>query len=77
MSSGLSERLEAIQREIARELEQAVDLAEIEAIRVRTLGRKGLLTAEAKAIGALAAEDRPAAGDLVNQFKSKLESAIA
>lgn len=76
MSSGLSERLEAIQREVARELERAADLAEIEAIRVRTLGRKGSLTTEAKSIGKLAAEDRPAAGDLINQFKSELESAI-
>ncbi|MGH7543948.1 MAG: phenylalanine--tRNA ligase subunit alpha, partial [Gemmatimonadota bacterium] len=69
MSSSLHERLEALQRDVERELRAATRPAEVEEIRVRTLGRKGRLTGEARSIGALSADERPAAGELVNRVK--------
>lgn len=76
MIESLRERLETLRREVERELDAASEPADVEAIRVRTLGKKGALTAEAKSIGALPAGERPAAGELVNEVKSGLESAI-
>jgi len=77
MTESLRERLETLRREVERELDAASEPAGVEEIRVRTLGKKGALTGEAKAIGALPAADRPAAGELVNQVKDALEAAIA
>jgi phenylalanyl-tRNA synthetase alpha chain len=76
MTESLRERLETLRREVERQLGAASELADVEEIRVRTLGKKGALTAEAKAIGALPAADRPAAGEHVNEVKDALEAAI-
>lgn len=77
MAEGLGERLEALRREVERDLEAASGPEEVEAIRVRVLGKKGSLTAAAKAIGSLPPEERPAAGELVNEAKAAIEEAIA
>jgi phenylalanyl-tRNA synthetase alpha chain len=77
VTESLRERLEGLRREVERELEAAEGPARVEEIRVRTLGKKGALTAEAKSIGALAPGDRPGAGELVNAVKDALEAAIA
>jgi phenylalanyl-tRNA synthetase alpha chain len=76
MTGSLRERLERLRREVERELEAADEPARVEEIRVRTLGKKGALTAEAKSIGALPPAERPGAGELVNAVKDALETAI-
>ncbi len=48
----------------------------LEALRVRYLGRKGLLTAHLKNLGALSADQRPAAGQRINLAKQQLQQAI-
>ena len=48
----------------------------LESLRVHYLGRKGLLTAHLKNLGALPAEERPAAGQQINQAKRALQQAI-
>ena len=50
--------------------------ADLEAVRVRYLGRKGELTGLLRGLGALAAAERPAAGALVNAAKGVVESAL-
>ena len=77
MTQSLQERLEALRRTVEQELTAAATPAEVEEVRVRVLGKKGALTREAKAIGSLSPEERPAAGDLVNQVKAGIEAAIA
>ena len=77
MIGELRQRLESLRREVERELEAADEPVRVEEIRVRILGRKGALTAEAKAIGALPVGERPGAGELVNAVKDALEAAIA
>ena len=77
MIDALRERLEALRREVVRQLEAASGPADVEEIRVRILGKKGALTAEAKAIGGLEPAARPKAGELVNEVKGALERAIA
>ena len=77
MTESLRERLEKLRREVERELETADGPARVEEIRVRTLGKKGALTAEAKSIGGLPPAERPGAGELINAVKDALEAAIA
>jgi phenylalanyl-tRNA synthetase alpha chain len=77
VTESLRERLEGLRREVERELAAAEGPERVEEIRVRTLGKKGALTAEAKSIGALAPAERPGAGELVNAVKDALEAAIA
>lgn len=72
----LRERLKTLRGEVEQSLAEACAPDDVEAIRVRTLGRRGALTAEAKAIGTLPPAERPAAGEFVNQTKEEIESAI-
>jgi phenylalanyl-tRNA synthetase alpha chain len=52
------------------------DIAGLEALRVHWLGKKGALTEQLKALGALAASERPAAGARINAAKDQLTQAI-
>ncbi len=58
------------------EIDACSDLSGLEAIRVRLLGKKGELTAQLKQLGALAAADRPAAGQAINVAKEALQTAL-
>jgi phenylalanyl-tRNA synthetase alpha chain len=52
------------------------DIAGLEALRVHWLGKKGALTEQLKALGALPAAERPAAGARINAAKAQLSQAI-
>ncbi len=73
MRADLAQLREAALAEIAA----ARTPAELEAIRVRYLGRRGSLNAVLRGLGALAAADRPALGALANQVKDALQAALA
>lgn len=77
MIDELRERLDRVRERVERELEAASSPEDVEEVRVRTLGKKGALTTEAKAIGSLPPEERPAAGERVNRIKDVIEEAIA
>jgi len=56
---------------------KASDIAALDALRLRYLGRKdGLLTARLKGLGTLEAAERPAAGALINAAKDAVEAAL-
>ncbi len=55
---------------------QASDLAQLDQVRVRYLGKSGELTALLKQLGALPNEARPAAGALINQTKEEIQAAL-
>jgi phenylalanyl-tRNA synthetase alpha chain len=57
-------------------VDAADDLASLDAVRVRFLGKKGELTARLKSLGELPAAERPAAGQAINQAKQVLQSSI-
>ncbi|HLF11439.1 MAG TPA: phenylalanine--tRNA ligase subunit alpha, partial [Gammaproteobacteria bacterium] len=68
---------------IAQLLEQAesavsaaCDLAELDAIRVKYLGKKGLFTLQLRELGKLPAELIPVAGKEINTAKESLAAAI-
>ena len=54
----------------------AADLEELDALRVKYLGKKGELTAVLKMMGKLSAEERPVMGQLANQIREELTGAI-
>jgi len=51
-------------------------LPRLDELRVHWLGKKGVLTEQLKALGALSAAERPAAGARINVAKAELQSAI-
>jgi phenylalanyl-tRNA synthetase alpha chain len=68
----LSELVKQAESEIAG----AADLAALDAVRVKYLGKKGELTARLKGLSALSAEERPAAGQEINKAKKSLQDAL-
>jgi phenylalanyl-tRNA synthetase alpha chain len=54
----------------------SADLAALDDVRVRLLGKKGLLTEQLKNLGALPATERPAAGQRINEAKTTLQTAL-
>ncbi len=72
----MKEKLEALRAEARAQLENCNTAAELEALRVRYLGKKGELTALLRGMGALAPEERPKMGALVNEARSEIEAAM-
>jgi len=62
--------------EATGEIESAGSSKELEAIRVKYMGKKGRITALLKSLGELPDEDRPAAGEAVNKGRKQLEEAL-
>jgi phenylalanyl-tRNA synthetase alpha chain len=55
---------------------EAQDLSSLEQIKVEYLGKKGLITAQMKQLGALPKEERPAFGQKINVAKQAIQQAI-
>ena len=53
-------------------IDEASSLADLEALRVRLLGKKGAVTAQLKLLGGLAAEERKARGKALNEVKNRI-----
>ena len=69
----VTETLQEIQNKASEELDVMTATAELEALRVRVLGKKGDLTALLKGLGQLAPEERPAAGAQINEVRAWLQ----
>ncbi len=67
--------VEHIYQEALQELKTAADRQAVEDIRVRYLGRKGVITQFLRNISKLPADQRPAAGKQANQLKHLLDEA--
>lgn len=63
--------------EIMEKIADASSLSELELVRVAYLGRKGGLTDELKAVGALPAGERAEAGKRANALREAVEAAMA
>lgn len=73
----MKEQLEAIQKEAISAFESCLDTKELDNLRVKFLGKKGLLTGILKQMGKLSAEERPIIGQLANTVRSKIETALS
>ncbi len=69
--------LEELRAEARRALEEAKDLKTLEALRVKYLGKKGLVTSLVKHIKDLPPELRPVIGRRANELKRELEALVA
>lgn len=69
--------LKLIQGTFSQEILACKNLKEAESLRIKYLGRAGLITELLKNIKNVAASDRPAFGNLVNQLKNEIEEKIS
>ena len=69
-------RVDAIAGEAREAIERADSSADLEALRVRYLGRQGELTMLLRSLGTLPAEERPAVGAAANEAKRALEGLL-
>lgn len=72
----MKQQLEAIRKAALDAISDAGKAEDLEALRVRYLGKKGELTAVLKQMGKLSAEERPVIGQLANDVRAKLEANI-
>ena len=69
-------KLEEIKRSSLEAIANSADAAELEALRIKYLGKKGELTAVLKQMGSLSPEERPVMGQLANEVRAAVEAAI-
>jgi phenylalanyl-tRNA synthetase alpha chain len=72
--SGLG--IEDLRQEALGAVETAADLPALDRVRVKYLGKSGLLTARLKQLGRLPAEQRPALGQIINRAKVAVQEAV-
>ena len=68
--------LDELEQQALQAVAESADAAALDEVRVRYLGKKGLLTQQLKQLGALPAEERPAAGQEINRIKQQVQAAI-
>ena len=72
----MKEQLEQIRLQALSAMDEAKDAAELDALRVRFLGKKGELTAVLKQMGKLSPEERPIMGQAANAVRAALEEKL-
>ncbi len=72
----MKEQLAKIRSQALSALENVKAAAELDALRVQYLGKKGELTNLLKQMGKLSAEERPVMGQLANDVRAALERAL-
>ena len=73
----MKEQIEKIRQAAAEALANIAAAEELEAVRVRFLGKKGELTAVLKGLGSVSPEERSAIGQLANEVRAHVEEEIA
>jgi len=71
-----AESLAALVEQALADIDSSATLAALDEVRVRLLGKKGLLTEALKGLGALSAAERPAAGQRINDAKTAIQAAL-
>ncbi len=72
----MEEKIQQIKSEFEKEAGQVKDVQAFEALRVKYLGRKGLVQGLFKQMKDIAPEDRPQFGKLINELKQFVETRI-
>lgn len=73
----MKQKLEEIRARAEAQLQKIDALADLEALRVQVLGKKGELTAILKSMGSLSAEERPKMGQLANEVRQSIEAMLS
>ena len=72
----MRDKLESLGAEARHLIEECSSRELLDALRVRFLGRKGELTAMLRGLGVLPAEQRPLAGQAINNLKADIQARI-
>lgn len=72
----MEDQIQQLRTRALEELEQIGSVEDLEAARVRYLGKSGELTSLLRGIGSLPAKEKPRAGQLLNRVKNELEGII-
>lgn len=72
----MQEQIERLSQEARAAAASAVDTASLDEVRVHWLGRKGELTRMLRELKDLPADERPAAGQALNQAKQEIAAAV-
>jgi phenylalanyl-tRNA synthetase alpha chain len=72
----MTDSLEALRGEVLDRIRQSTSETEIEQVRVEVLGRKGRLTLMLRSLKDLPAEERPRAGEQLNQLRRFFEQRL-
>jgi phenylalanyl-tRNA synthetase alpha chain len=76
MNADAGTGMDSLRKQALGEIATAADLPALDQVRVHYLGKSGRLTAALKALGELPKEERPGAGQVINQVKVTLQAAI-
>ena len=71
-----AEDLSKLVEQALADIGASANVAALDEVRVRLLGKKGLLTEQLKGLGKLSAEERPAAGQRINDAKTSIHAAL-
>jgi phenylalanyl-tRNA synthetase alpha chain len=69
-------KVQQIQREAGEKVNQAGNLEELEQLKVKYLGRKGIVTSLLKNLKDFDASERPALGELSNRIKNQIDQSF-
>lgn len=72
----LKQQLNSIRERALSELSNAANLEQLEALRIKYLGKKGELTAVLRQMGSLSAQERPLVGQLANEVRASIEAGL-
>lgn len=72
----MEEQLKEMRQEALLELEQTTEIDKLADLRVKYLGKKGLVTSVLRGLGQLDASKRPQMGQIVNEIRAELEECI-
>jgi phenylalanyl-tRNA synthetase alpha chain len=72
----VTDSLNTLVEQALADLDKSASLAALDEVRVRLLGKKGLLTEQLKSLGKLSADERPAAGQRINDAKASIQSSL-
>lgn len=72
----MREQLEQIKKDAIKEVAEAKDSKGLDEIRVKYLGKKGLLTGILRGMGKLSPEERPVVGKIANDVREEIENAL-
>lgn len=73
----MEQELKLLRETALKELAETVGKEALNELKVKYLGKKGLLTSLLRGLGALSPEERPRAGQVVNDIRNEIELLIA
>lgn len=72
----MQEKITALRADCTQEIEQCTTSLQLQEVKVKYMGKSGLITALLKGMKDVAPEDRPKVGSMVNQLRNELESVL-